>query len=285
MESPAYFQPGTLSEALRVLASGSCAILSGGTDFYPALVDRPGPARIVDLSAISDLAGIEFTPSSIRIGACTTWSAIASADLPPCFAALQEAARCTGSIQIQNAGTIGGNLCNASPAADSVPPLLVLDAEVEIASSRGARREPLASFLRGSRRTSLQPGELLTAVRVPRTALEARSKFLKLGSRRFLVISIVMVAACIATEEDGRISGARIAVGACSPVACRLPALEAALLSAAARPGIGELARPEHLTGLSPIGDARATAAYRTEAALRLVRDAIEACVTEKLDG
>jgi CO/xanthine dehydrogenase FAD-binding subunit len=280
-----YFQARTLSEALEVLAGGESAILSGGTDFYPALVDRPLPARVVDISAIRELAGIDVTRSEIRIGAGTSWSAIAAANLPPCFWALQEAAREVGSIQIQNAGTIGGNLCNASPAADGVPPLLILDAEVEIAAAVAKRREPLSSFIQGNRSTSLRPGELVTAVVIPRTIDHGQSKFLKLGARRYLVISIVMVAVCVATDDDGRVADARAAVGACSAVAARLPALERALVSNEARRGLGELAQPEHLAELSPIGDVRATSDYRTGAALQLVRRAIEACVAESAHG
>ena len=111
------------------------------------------------------------TAGGLRIGACTTWSAIRDAALPPAFDALRAAAAEVGGGQIQNAGTIGGNLCNASPAADGVPPLLALDAEVELASAAGTRRLPLAAFLRGPRRTDRRPGEMLTAVLIPAAAL------------------------------------------------------------------------------------------------------------------
>jgi CO/xanthine dehydrogenase FAD-binding subunit len=275
---PMYFQARTIAEALQILAAGESAILSGGTDFYPALVDRPHPPRILDISAISGLSGIETAGTEIRIGASTRWRDIADASLPPCLRALQDAACEVGSIQIQNAGTIGGNLCNASPAADGVPPLLILDAEVEIASLDGKRREPLSAFIQGNRRTSLGPGELLTQIIIPRRIEHGRSRFLKLGARRYLVISIAMAAACIAISEDGLVSGARIAVGACSAVASRLRALEQALLSKPARRGLGGFAQPEHLAALSPIDDLRATASYRFDAALQLVRNAIEAC-------
>jgi CO/xanthine dehydrogenase FAD-binding subunit len=242
------------------------------------LVDRPQPRRILDISAVPGLTGIEMAPNEIRIGAAASWRGIAEASLPPCLRALQDAAGEVGSIQIQNAGTVGGNICNASPAADGVPPLLILDAEAEIASLDGRRREPLSAFIQGNRRTSLAPGELLTQIVVPRAIDHGRSKFLKLGTRRYLVISIVMVAACIATNEVGLVSDARVAVGACSAVASRLPALEKALISEPARRGLGEIAQPEHLAALSPIDDVRATAGYRLDAALHLVRNAIDAC-------
>ena len=133
-------------------------------------------------------------PGGLRIAACTTWSEIRDAALPPACDALRAAAAEVGGRQIQNAGTIGGNLCNASPAADGVPPLLALDAAVELASAAGTRRLPLAAFLLGPRRTDRRPGEILTAVLLPEAALAGRSVFLKLGARRHLVISIAMVA-------------------------------------------------------------------------------------------
>src|SRR5579883_124792 len=108
---PMYVQAATVSEALEFLASGEAAILAGGTDFYPALVDRPLPRRILDISRIAELAGFDFMPSEIRIRAGTSWTAIAKAQLPPCFQALKEAAREVGSIQIQNSATIAGNIC------------------------------------------------------------------------------------------------------------------------------------------------------------------------------
>ena len=189
------------------------------------------------------------------------------------------AAREVGSIQIQNAGTIAGNLCNASPAADGVPPLLVLDAEVELTSRSGPRRVPVSDFITGNRRTWRRPDELLTAIIIPRRYEHAASTFLKLGARRYLVISIAMVSAAIATDDAGRVAWAGIAVGACSAVAKRLPDLETVLIGAPAKAGIGALVRPEHLRPLSPIDDIRATASYRQEAVLTLVARSLETIV------
>ena len=151
----------------------------------------------------------------MRIGATTTWSDIASADLPPAFDALKAAARDVGAVQIQNRGTIAGNVCNASPAADGVPPLLILDAEVELASRRGTRRLALDAFISGARSTLLAPDEVMTAVVTPLPAPTMRSAFFKLGARRYLVISIVIVAVALDVVE-GIVRDARIAVGACS---------------------------------------------------------------------
>jgi CO/xanthine dehydrogenase FAD-binding subunit len=272
-----YLRPSTVEEAVAALAANGAKILAGGTDFYPALGDRPLKVPVLDITAIRDLAGISSSSSEIRIGARTSWTDIVKTDLPPAFDGLKAAAREVGSIQIQNAGTIGGNLCNASPAADGVPPLLALDASIELASRRGVRRLKLGEFILGNRRTALASDEIMTAIVTPRPHDKARSSFLKLGSRRYLVISIAMVAT-IVTVEDGIIADARVAVGACSAVAQRLEALETDLRGKKVTE-IARVVKPHHLAALSPIDDVRATAAYRKDAALTLLARALEEAV------
>ncbi len=274
-----YSRPRTLDEAVHVLARQGGQILSGGTDFFPALGDRPAPDRVIDISGLTEIKGITVEANWIRLGGLTTWSEVLTAPLPRCFDALKSAAREIGGIQIQNRGTIAGNLCNASPAADGVPPLLALDAEVELASAAGRRRVPLADFIVGNRKTLCRPDEILVTVIVPRSLDDARSAFLKLGARRYLVISIAMVAAVVKADNAGRVAEARVAVGSCSVTAQRLTALERALAGAPARAGLGAVASAKHLAQLSPIDDVRATAVYRTQAALTLVRRALDACV------
>ena len=273
-----YLRPGTLDEAVAALAAPGGRILAGGTDIFPATGDRPLAGPIIDISRLAELDGIVLGDDRIRIGARTSWSTIIATPLPRCFDTLKAAAREVGSVQIQNLGTIAGNLCNASPAADGVPPLLALDAAVELRSRAGGRTLPLSDFISGNRRTARHDDEIVTAVIVPRTIDAGASAFLKLGARRYLVISIAMVAAVVDTDADGRVSQARIAVGSCSAVAQRLTALEQDLVGAPARSGLGALARPEHLAPLSPIGDVRASAAYRLDAALTLVRRALDTC-------
>ena len=192
-------------------------------------------------------------------------------DLPPLFDGLKQAAREVGGRQIQNAGTLAGNFCNASPAADGVPCLLALDATIEIAGLAGARRLPLTRFITGVRRTALAPGELVVAIHVPRPVHEARSAFLKLGTRRYLVISIAMAAATLEIA-DGRVASARIAVGACSPVAERLLELEAALAGAPLDQRLADRVEVSHLAPLSPIDDVRGSAAYRSDAVVTVLR-------------
>ena len=273
-----YVRPKTLEEALLVLAEQPAQVLAGGTDFYPALGDRPARGAVLDVSGLRDLRGVSIQPDCIRIGGLTTWSDVIRAPLPRCLDALKSAAREVGSVQIQNRGTVAGNLCNASPAADGVPPLLALDAEVELTSRAGTRCVALPEFIAGNRKTVRRADELLTAVVVPRTLEEAASAFLKLGARRYLVISIAMVAAVVLTDAAGRVVEARVAVGSCSAVAQRLFALERELIGAEIRGGFGGRVRREHLQSLSPIDDVRATADYRLDAALTLVERALNHC-------
>jgi CO/xanthine dehydrogenase FAD-binding subunit len=156
---------------------------------------------------------------------------------------------------------------------------LALDAEVELVSGAGTRRITLADFIVGNRRTLRRPDEILASVSIPRGLDDATSAFLKLGARRYLVISIAMVAAVVRTDGTGRVAEARVAVGSCSAAAQRLTALERALVGAPARTGLGAVAVTEHLAQLSPIDDVRATAIYRNDAALALVGRTLDACV------
>lgn len=270
----AYLRPATLEAALALLAERPRTVLAGGTDHYPARVLHAPDEDIIDIAALPGLRAIVWRDGAWVLPCLATWSDLIATPLPPSFDALKQAARQVGGRQVQNAATVLGNVCNASPAADGIPCLLALDAEVELASHSGRRVLPLADFVLGPRRTALRPDELAVALRVPDHAGTVRSRFEKLGARRYLVISIVMVAAVAELSADGRIARARVAVGACSPVAQRLLALETALAGQHSDPA---LVRPEHLAPLAPIDDVRATAAYRRDAALELVRRAVAA--------
>jgi CO/xanthine dehydrogenase FAD-binding subunit len=191
------------------------------------------------------------------------------------FDGLKLAAREIGGRQVQNAGTLAGNLCNASPAADGIPALLALEAEVELSAHDGVRRLPLGSFVAGGRRTRRGPDELVTAILVPRWSARARSTFSKLGARRYLVISIVIVAATLEADAHGTVRRAAVAVGACSEVAQRLARLEAKLLGKPLVPALADLVRADDLALLTPISDIRGSADYRRDAAMTLVRRAL----------
>ncbi|HET7106370.1 MAG TPA: FAD binding domain-containing protein [Candidatus Acidoferrum sp.] len=273
-----YFRPNSLQDALNVLADTRATILAGGTDVFPSLGERPLSGPVLDISGLAEIRGIQFTPEHIVFGARTTWSDVLAARLPSGFDGLKAAAREVGSVQIQNTATIAGNLCNASPAADGVAALLALDAEIVLTSRNASRTLPLAEFILGNRKTARRPDELLTSIRVPRRVQDAASVFLKLGARRYLVISIVMVAANLVVEPAGNIREALICVGSCSAAAQRLPELERVLVGLPARSGLPEILKPEFLAPLSPIDDVRGTAQYRRDAAFTLVGRALEAC-------
>jgi CO/xanthine dehydrogenase FAD-binding subunit len=274
-----YAKPRTIDEALALLSQGGWRILAGGTDFYPALGTRPLTEDVLDISGIDALRGIDTGAELITIGAGTRWTDIVRHDLPPAFDSLRQAAREVGSIQIQNAGTIGGNLCNASPAADGVPALMVLDALVELRSRERTRRLALRDYILGNRKTALAPTEMLVSVLIPKRSAAGRSAFVKLGARRYLVISIAMAAARLAVDGAGRVSEAAVAIGACSAVAQRLGALEQALIGRMAHPSLAEAVEAQHLAALSPIGDVRATAEYRIAAGREIVGRALVAAL------
>jgi CO/xanthine dehydrogenase FAD-binding subunit len=274
-----YAKPMSLDEALDHLAQDTWRVFAGGTDVYPSSGARPIRENVLDINGLSELRGAAEMPDHLVIGARTTWTDIVRADLPPCFRCLQEAAREVGSVQIQNMGTIAGNLCNASPAADGVPPLLVLDADVELRSVEGVRHVALGDFILGNRKIARHPNELVTAIRIPRKAMTGASKFHKLGSRRYLVISIAMTAARIAVDDKGLVVEAGIAVGSCSAVAKRLRDVEAALVGQMADATLCRRFDEAQLADLQPIDDVRASAEYRKAAALQIVRRTVDALV------
>lgn len=258
-----YFAPDSLTDALSLLADQPGQVVAGGTDVYPAQGQAPAAKRYLDVTRISGFGEISHGSNGTRFGAAVTWSDVIRQDLPPAFDGLKAAAKEVGSIQIQNAGTLAGNICNASPAADGVPALMALDAQVEIASAlRGPRQVPLEAFVTGVRQTVLQADELVTAIWVPAQPVAMRAAFEKLGARRYLVISICMTAANIAVDDQGQISDARIAVGACSPVAQRLRQLERDLIGVAPA---DVAVTDNHIDPLSPIDDVRGDASYRLD--------------------
>lgn len=278
-----FLRPRTLDEALHTLSRTHATILSGGTDLFPAFTGGQLKGPILDISGINELKGIRASQDFFHIGARTTWSEFLAAPLPSGFDGLRAAAREIGSIQIQNQATVAGNICNASPAADGVAALLALDTEITLASQAGMRNLPLAEFVQGNRKTVRRPDEILTSIRIPRRWQDAASSFLKLGARRYLVISIVIVAANLLTDEDGGVREAAICVGSCSAKALRLTELENALVGAAIDSPILNIVSAEHFSAISPIDDIRATATYRQEAAQTLVCRVLADCAGKVL--
>ena len=280
---PSYLRPVMLEEALDALVAGTPTIVAGGTDFYPARVGRPLVEDVLDVTGIPGLRGITEQDDHFLIGALTTWTDIIRADLPDSFLTLKLAAREVGGVQVQNSGTVVGNVCNASPAADGVPCLLALDATVVLGSTSGQREVAVADFIRGNRKTIRRPDELVLGLRVPRTRPGATSDFVKLGARKYLVISIVMVAAVLETSSTGTIDRIRIAVGSCSEVAKRLLSLEQDLVGRRIESDLEHVVREDHFGVLAPINDVRGSADYRMEAAMTLVRRVVSGLGSREL--
>ena len=281
-------QPASLSRVTDLLAAGGWSLLAGGTDVYPARVGRAMDGAWIDLTRVSGLRGITEDATGWTFGATTTWTDVLRAQLPPLFDALKQAAREVGGVQIQNTATVAGNLCNASPAADGTPVWMALDAQVRLQSQAGERRMPVVDFVLANRRTAREPHEVVTGLHVPRRSPHARSVFLKLGGRRYLVISVTMVAVVVDVDADvdadgradvdaaGRVTHLAAAVGSCSARAQRLPALEARLRGQPLAVLAGTSIDPSDLAPLSPIADVRASAAYRLDATATLLRRALQ---------
>ncbi len=278
-----YVSAGSLEEAVRLRAQTGFAVLAGGTDIYPALEHGARIPGVIDITAVEALrAPVSRVGDVWTIPSLTTWTDLIKAALPPQFDALKQAAAEVGGRQIQNSGTVGGNVCNASPAADGVAALLALDATVVLLGPNGRREVHLAEFIQGNRRTALTSDEILTAIQVPAATGRHASVFRKLGARRYLVISIAMVAVLVDLDAKGLVRRAGIAVGACADRALRLPSAEASLGGL----GVDELGRyklpHDALAPLAPIDDVRGSAAYRWHAVRVLVEEAVQA-IPERL--
>ena len=270
-----YVVPADLAAALEMRGAGY-TVLAGGTDLYPQHVGRPMPERMVDIGGLADLRGIVETSGGVRLGALTRWADVTAAALPPAFDGLRAAAREVGAVQVQHAGTIGGNLCNASPAADGVPVLLTLDASVELTSASGTRSLALEAFLTGYRQTALGPDELLTAVVVPASPT-ARGRP---SSSWPAALSGDLGRDGVRRRRPRRERRHRRCPGGRRGVLAGGPAVAVARVGARG-PGAGRRRRGDgrpHLEALDPIDDVRASADYRRAAASVLVRRAIASC-------
>jgi carbon-monoxide dehydrogenase medium subunit len=279
----ALHRPATLAEAtaLATRHGDAARFLAGGTDLVVQMNrGRVAPAHVIDLSALPDLSGIGGSGGTLRIGALTAHKSI---EQHPCLMAsrqaLVEAARVVGGHQVRNAGTLGGNIANASPAADTLPALLAMDAALELAGPHRKRWMPLGEFMLGPGRTALQPGEVLTAVLLPPLAERSGSAFLKAGRRKAMEISVVCVAARLDLHADGRCVAARIALGAVAPTAIRVRAAEVLLEGAV--PDEARITEAARLAAeaTQPIDDVRASARFRRHLARVLTERALRAAL------
>ncbi len=275
---PPVVSPRSLDEAYALLAAQPHRALAGGTDLLVQLTGEIGPVpdRVLDLWRLDELRGIRMTGALLELGALTTYTdlrrSLACREHAP---ALVEAAATIGAAQIQNRGTIGGNVMNASPAGDTLPVLLALDAVLVLGSARGEREVAAADFWPAYRRTAARHDELLARIRIPLVA-DRTQRFRKVGTRRAQAISKVVVAA--AWQGDAIDAAAavrhhvRIALGSVAPTPVRVPAAEAALEGRRWDAAVIERAVASLRTAIAPIDDVRSTAAYRREATCRVVR-------------
>ena len=279
---PPVTSPRDLSAAYAVLASGSADApvkpIAGGTDLMVSLTGElaPPPASVVDLWAIEALRGIAIDGDALALGALTTYtdvrrSALCREHVP----ALVEAAATIGAAQIQNRGTLGGNIANASPAGDTLPVLLAADAVIVVGSERGERDVPAAEFWTGYRQTALAHDELIVRIRLP-LAAEREMRFRKVGTRRAQAISKVVMA--VAWQGDGTWHDVRVALGSVAATPIRAAATEAALEDRRPTPETADAAAEALAGELAPIDDVRSTAEYRRLVAARvlhrIIRDA-----------
>lgn len=278
-----YICADSLEDVLERLAVAPWPrVVCGATDLFAGTSAVTGKSGLLDISRVATLRGIERRGNTVRIGAATTWDALAAADSLP--TALRQAAAQIGPRQIRVQASIGGNLCHASPVADGVPPLLALDAQVELASKRGVRRLPLAQFMVGRSRTALQPGELLTAVAFELPHARDRTAFIKCTNRDGPSIAVVSAAVLLSISMRGVIEKLAISVGGASEAPLRIHALEAALQGqhlAARAPAIAAAS----LSDLLLIDDCRAPAAHRIHAARLAIAQAFDHCMEESSDG
>jgi carbon-monoxide dehydrogenase medium subunit len=266
--------PAHLAEAYALLASARHAPIAGGTDLMVRITGEIGelPERLLDVSRLPELEGISLETGALIVGARTTYtemrrSALIREHLP----ALVEAAATIGAAQIQNRGTLGGNIANASPAGDSLPVLLATDAEIVLGSARGERTVVAAEFFRAYRQTALAPDELILRVRFPLPA-GREVRFRKVGARRAQAISKVVMA--ISWRGHGGTQGwsdVRVALGSVAPTPIRATATEAILEGAHPTPEVVDRAAETLAAELHPIDDVRSTAEYRRAVAARVL--------------
>jgi len=270
-----FVSPGTLEEACRELVEGGGRLVAGGTDVIPQMLNgRFQAGRLVDLSRLCGLLSyIQTREEWIAIGALTTYTEIVESPLlQACAPALVQAAASVGCLQTRTRGTLGGNIGNASPAGDTLPPLLALDARVTLAGLGSERTVPLQALLHGPGQTAIEAGEVIREVLFKRLPDGVKSVFLKLGSRQGMAVSVVSMAVALGLDADGRVSLARLSLGAVAPAAMRVPAAEDLLLGQPLDEAHIRAAAETASRFCHPISDVRGTAEYRRHAVRVLVQ-------------
>jgi len=277
---PAYqlISPATLGEALDVLArdEGKWKPFAGGTDLMVLLEAGKLPHQnYLNIWNLPELRGIEVTAAHVTMGALTTYTEVQDNEtLRAEFPMLCQAAKETGGLAIQNRGTLGGNIANASPAADSPPALLTYDAELELISAAGSRWVAYQGFHTGYKQMTMRPNELLRAIRLPRTTRQLTHYYRKVGTRRAQAISKVCFAG-VARMNGQEIAEIRIALGSVAPIPIRCTETESALRGKVISKESLTAARAALTLEIAPIDDVRSTRNYRLRVSLNLLEDFI----------
>jgi len=280
-----YHCPKDVESALAMLKNikGECKIIAGCTDFIPAI--RRGAwsfgdgLDVIDIKCVDSMKGVSKEGNTIRIGAATLLSDVVDSDIIRKYVPiLSDAVDEMASLQVRNTGTIGGNLCTASPAADTAPPLLVLDAAVNV---KGLDRDEVVSlydFFKGPGKTVLGEKDMLTEILVPVMKLDERARFIKLGRRVAATLSVISVAVW-AKVKDNTFEGIRLALGAAAPTPIRATKAEEYLAGKEASADVIDEGAKIAADEINPISDVRASESYRRDMAHVLTRKAISACV------
>jgi CO/xanthine dehydrogenase FAD-binding subunit len=268
--------PASLDEVLGLIANepGVWKPFAGGTDLMVLLESGKLPHRnYVNIWSLDELRGIDVNDAHVTLGALTTYTDVQTHPvLRDEFPMLCQAASETGGLAIQNRGTLGGNIVNASPAADSPPALLAYDAEIELVSSSGSRWIPYDGFHRGYKQMDIRPQELLAHIRLPRTTPGLKQYYRKVGTRKAQAISKVCLAA-VARLEDERVTDTRVVLGSVAPIVLRCKETEDAIRGRTLDADTLKLARETLMREIVPIDDVRSTAAYRLRVAANLLVD------------
>lgn len=287
MNTPAYTAPATLEDALRIKDSygADARVIAGGTDLILRMRDRVhSPKMLLDLRRLA-LNSMSSHNDEMHLGAYLSHAQIlASSDLARVFPALVEACRPFAGPPIRNRGTLGGNLVNASPGADLVPPLMAYDASVLLVSNKGQRLVPLTGFFTGPGKTVLQADEILTEIRLPLPPPRTAAAFSKLGQRQSMAISVVNLAVRLSLDTAGIVASSRIVLGSVAPTAIRALSAERVLQGNVLSSERVSQAAIEASSEIAPIDDVRSSKAYRARVTEVLVRRALTAAWNE-LEG
>ena len=273
-----FLSPTSLSEAQQAISDGAASSwLAGGTDLLVGIrLGARDPARVVDLKKIPELTAIEIDDASVRIGAAASaFDVLHNSDVPILFPGLAEALDLIGSTQIQGRCSAGGNLCNASPAADSIPALIANGAQCRILGPEGERTLPVEDFVVGPNQNALAPGELLVELILPKPAVGTSDAYLRLTPRTEMDIAVAGAGVSITVDESATCTAARVAIGAVAPTALLVEAASDALVGSDLEQSAIDAAVAAARAAAKPISDKRGTAEYRTHVVGVLVSRAI----------